>query len=278
MKKFMTCATLVIFSLAACQQAQRTPLDSKSTFLNPYSLGYDGIRDETWATGSPHEWRHEFIIRKTTLGILARYSDIIGVGRLEKAETNPGAFIAVVDHALIGCENDERIVIHSDMNWVPDDKKLLDYMPANQSRIVFAVYTNKYSLLSQNMFWDSPEIPFKAKSISDYFIFLRHYDRSWWHLERDDGVLFDHFTNVIQAVRFDRNWTNYFELCRDGAFSTSNRVREDSFWDMRALVMYATREQEKFINKDPRVDSRHKAFLFRDDWGNPEIRRIKGLP
>ena len=32
-------------------------------------------------------------------------------------------------------------------------------------------------------------------------------NRSWWYLERDDGLLLTQFTNVLQAVRFDRNWT-----------------------------------------------------------------------
>ena len=100
---------------------------------------------------------------------------------------------------------------------------------------------------------------------------MRSFNRSWWPVERDDGVLFTQFTNIIQAVRVDRNWTNYFELVRDGLISTSDRVREDSFWDMGVLCFYGTHAQRAIILADPLVDSRLKDLLNTPDWGMPHL-------
>ena len=73
-------------------------------------------------------------------------------------------------------------------------------------------------------------------------------------------------TNVLQAVRLDRNWTNYYYLCRDGKKSTSIRVREDSFWDLRRLAKFSTDEQMRFILDDPLVDLKHKRCLLIPNW------------
>ena len=115
------------------------------------------------------------------------------------------------------------------------------------------------------MFWNSQEIPIPPQRVLPQYEML-YYNRSWWYPERDDGVLFTQFTNVIQAVRFDRNWTNFFYLCRDGANSSSNRVREDSFWDMRDLAMFSTPERMQIILDDPLVDIKHKTLLLKEGW------------
>jgi len=139
-----------------------------------------------------------------------------------------------------------------------------DYMPTNHSRIVFSVYTNDYG--SGNlMYWRSPVIPFPPGRVLPHYE-MRWLNRSWWYPEHDDGVLFTQFTNIIQAVRFDRNWTNYFELCRDGANSPSVRVQEDSFWDMRFLIIGATEERVQIILNEPLVDSRHKTPYLMEVW------------
>jgi len=83
-----------------------------------------------------------------------------------------------------------------------------DYLPTNQSRIVFAVYTNDFPHGYRRYYWGSPNTPPPRKVLEHYE--LRNLNRSGWYPERDDGVLFTQFTNVIQAVRFERNWTNFF--------------------------------------------------------------------
>ena len=116
------------------------------------------------------------------------------------------------------------------------------------------------------MYWSLPTLEFPApKQILTRYQ-LRYLNRSWWHVDRDDGLLFEQFTNVLQAVRVDRNWTNYFYLVRDGANSPSNRVREDSFRDMRDLAFMSTDERMQFILDDPLVVQRHKTLLLRPGW------------
>ena len=63
-------------------------------------------------------------------------------------------FTVAVDHALVGCTNGASIVVYEDPTtlWLKyrlntkDDKA--KYMPTNNSRIVFSVYTNDYGKLS----------------------------------------------------------------------------------------------------------------------------------
>ena len=92
-------------------------------------------------------------------------------------------------------------------------------------------------------------------------------------ITHDDGVLFTQFTNIVQAVRFDRNWTNYFHLVRDGATFTSDRVREDSFWDMGILSFYGTHAQRAIILADPLVDDVFKTLINTPGWGKPELEK-----
>jgi hypothetical protein len=119
-----------------------------------------------------------------------------------------------------------------------------------------------YSARSQK-FWNYPDYPLEEIRTN---LEMRVYNRSWWYPERDDGVLLTQFTNVIQAVRIEPNWTNFFYLCRDGANSPSNRVREDSFWDLRDLASFSTDEQAQFILDDPLVDEKHKECLNSPGW------------
>ena len=83
---------------------------------------------------------------------------------------------------------------------------------------------------------------------------LYYLNRTWWYPERDGGVFFEHFTNVLQAIRFDRNWTNYYHLVRDAKNSTSTRVREDSFWELWSIARMATDERMQYILDDPLAD------------------------
>jgi hypothetical protein len=178
-----------------------------------------------------------------------------------------------VDHALAGCANGAVIVAHDVPVGLIGEDDINAYRPENNSRIVFAVYTNLVPRRMQ-MFWNSPEIPIEpTKIFPDYQ--MRYLNRSWWPVERDDGALFTQFTNVIQAVRVDHNWTNYFELVRDGLTSTSNRVREDSFWDMGVLCFYGTHAQRAIILADPLVDDVFKGLINTPGWGKPELEEVK---
>jgi hypothetical protein len=222
------------------------------------------------------EWSYGEALAWTTLGPLARYSDIIGVGQVSQ-RTNDH-FVVTVDHALVGCTNGAVIKMYGawedyeggvtweevmpDMAWETSVMGYWQsfYFPTNQGRIVFAVCTNDVNTY-WNMYWDQAEVS-KNPGNNMNFNGLRYINRSWWYADRDDGALFTQFTNVLQAVRFDRNWTNYLHLCRDGANSPSNRVREDSFIDLRDICDFATDEQAHFILDDPLIDPKHKNWLI----------------
>jgi len=111
---------------------------------------------------------------------------------------------------------------------------------------------------------------------------LRYLNRSWWEVDSDDGLLHAQFTNVLQAVRFDRDWTNYFYLCRDGANSTSKRVRIDSELDLWGILFSASLEQKRFIDKEPGLPKKHKDYLYdyflEHDHDNMEFWPFCGKP
>ena len=258
MKKCLT-SSFIFLTIGVCLFAQQPSLD------------YNGPPDNFYWTGTSNYFGFMF---RSTLGCLARNSDIIGVGVVSDLQKE-GPYITsrhfctvTVDHALAGCTNGQSIVIYDtpDMEWAGGGGSgmKIDYMPTNHSRIVFAVFTNDY-VGSFRMYWNSPKIPCPPDEIQTQYELL-YLNRSWWYPDRDDGVLFTQFTNVIQAVRFDRNWTNFFHLCRDGANSTSNRVREDSYWDMRHLAMFSTSERMQIILDDPLVDESHKFLLLKEGW------------
>ena len=273
MKKLMTTATSTLLTLCVNLYAQQP------SSLSPYG---GGPRDNIFAAkhiqpGKNGDNQYRSALDWTTLGPLARYSDIIGVGQVSQQQTN-GPFIVTVDHALVGCTNGAAIKMYGEWNGVKIFEELFEGgspqnshfcflifdFPTNESRIVFAVSTNDYrhSTSYENMFWNHTKIPETLSDI-DEGNRLRYLNRSWWYVDRDDGLLFTQFTNVIQAVRFDRNWTNYFYLCYNGANSPSNRVREDSSKDMSGIFNRATDEQAQFILDDPLIDQKHKDWLIR---------------
>jgi len=230
----------------------------------PSPLGYHGPRDQIiWGLAGNSYSAYRMATSLTTLGVLAHYSDVIGMG-LVSQRTNDH-FTVTVDHALVGCTNGAVLVLYDryEINGETTPVDFLEgyspnYFPTNQSRIVFAVNTNEYGLGLCREFWYNPstEPNYTLDNLSLSFL-----NRSWWYVDRDDGLLLTQFTNVLQAVRIDRNWTNYFHLCRDGSSSASDRVREDSFWDLRSLCFDSTDEQKQLIFDDPLVDQKHKDRL-----------------
>jgi len=130
-------------------------------------------------------------------------------------------------------------------------------MPAENSRILFAANTNLYDA-KVVMASEPPRSPLKTLSHLE----LPYLNRSWWEVDSDDGLLHAQFTNVLQAVRFERDWTNYFYLCRDGANSTSKRVRIDSELDLWGILFSASLEQKHFIDKASGLPQKHKDYLY----------------
>ena len=85
--------------------------------------------------------------------------------------------------------------------------------------------------------------------------------RSWWYEDYQDGHPLAYFTNVVHTMRTQRNWTNYYEVCRSGASIDSNRVKEDSFSNLRWLIIHGTDEQLEFMDNDPFFPANNRPFL-----------------
>jgi len=250
----MTAAIFALLALGVYLHAQKAHLQP------PSPNSYDGPRDEIhYFWKDAHRSVYGEALLGTTLGPLARYSDIIGVGHV--SQRGEDHFTVTIDHALVGCTNGAVIVVYDGYDEGRESvwPGMEAYFPTNLGRIVFAAHTNVYNGGWGRMFWNHAEIPREPWEILERPS-LSYLNRSWWYVDRDDGLLFTQFTNVLQAVRFDRNWTNYLHLCRDGANSPSNRVREDSFWDLRSLVGQTTETQMQFILADPLIDQKHKNW------------------
>ena len=269
MKEVITASAIVLSITGFCSEMDTTPPlpGPPLPFVNMGPF-YNGPKDDIYYTGLHfHNFEHNFQISHSTLGLLARYSDVISVGSVNNLEDTQ--FTVTVDYAVAGCTNDAVVVVHDVPFGLIGKDGINVYRPKSNNWIVFAAYTNVFRH-NMRMFWNSQEIPIQPRKIySDYQMdFL---NRSWWPVERDDVVLFTQFTNIIQAVRVDRNWTNYFELVRDGLTSTSDRVREDSFWDMGVLCFYGTHAQRAIILADPLVDPVFKNLINTPGWGDPNL-------
>ena len=270
MKKLLTSLSLLFF----CSVTGLLAEEPRTWEINYpiLAITYKGPKDDTWWTDTMH---YRYIHQWTALGKLARYSDVIGIGVVSNKQTDH--FTVTVDTPLIGCTNGAVYTVYKGSEYGERKKGLGDmdaYMPTNNSRIVFAAHTNEFnSFLDYNYFtvtgFTNPPISVLPRYE------LRYLNRSWWYPERDNGLLLTQFTNIIQTARINRDWTNYFYLCRDGAFSESNRVREDAFYDIRSIIRNASDEQKAWLLKKPLLDEQHRALLLRNDWSHADREKMK---
>ena len=244
---FLTTLTINVFSLA--------------TYDNPNDetyYPYKGPRDEATKDYSTY-WSMR---NDSTLGQLAKYSDIIAIGHVVTQDWTK--VVIQADVSLVGCTNNQIIAIN---RWAIDHPEtahdwfkqsdidinnppILPF-PTYNSHIIFSVYSNKFD--EQGFVWinwNNDAITNERTRASTTYRFL-HEERSYWLTEREDGLLLNQFTNVVQKVRIDRDWTNFYYLCRDGMNLPSNRIKEDSYYDMRGFIRFATTNQAQFIYNDP---------------------------
>ena len=211
----------------------------------------------------------------TTFGQLAKLSGIIAFGQVMTQDWKN--VMIRVETPLVGCTNGQLITINKWNNDVPEEDHmytfddvmdcgnwemyLLQNYPTNNARVVFCVSSNYYGDAHGSFNWNGEQSTNRIEFVYSTYR-LRGGVRSWWDPNRDDGILTEHFTNVFQAVRIDRNWTNYFHLCRDGMYKDSIRVKEDSYYDMRGIIENTNKNQAHFIYNDPLVLPEHKAYLL----------------
>ena len=80
---------------------------------------------------------------------------------------------------------------------------------------------------------------------------FEHEERGWFPVNADDGLVLEYMTNVIQTVRTERNWTNFYYVTRSAVTSASERVSNDSKHDLRSLIQFADPAQLLFMKNDP---------------------------
>ena len=244
-KSSLVCCVAALSSVACLLAETLVNIDSLDFKFYPYR----GIRDDA------REY-YEAFVPKTSLAVLANYADVIATGTV--VSQNWQDMTVRVDHALAGCSNAQNIVIRKcfDIELAGHYENLF---PTNSGNIVFAAlaYDNKIpSDYDMSDIVSNTIIPHTNAPL----YWLQHDTRQWWYANRDDGILLTQFTNVLQAVRIEPNWTNYYHLLRDGFSSPSNRVKEDSFNDLWCLLLNASSEQVEMILAEPWICSELKEI------------------
>ena len=233
MKKIHFVHCFVALTCAICTYAEMAVnIDLLDFKFYPYPGSRDGIRDY-----------YEAVVPKTSLGVLANYADVIAIGTVITQDWQN--MTVRVDHALAGCTNAQNVVIrkHFGVEHVELNEGLF---PTNASKIVFSALAHENIIPLKYDMSDIVSVP-SSTTTNAPFYWLQYDTRQWWHLDRDDGLLLQQFTNVLQAVRHDQNWENYYHLCRDGLLSPSDRVKEDSFNDLWCLLLNTSDQQAKTI-------------------------------
>ena len=184
-----------------------------------------------------------------TIGFLVMHSDAAGVGlRLSLPLNEEGGATVQVDSALFGCTNQQLMVIESVWGMVIDDAE--KFIINEGGRFVFCIYTNTYDMKTGDWSVDFSQRKGGPEDYPELFKFADD-ECSWFLPDADDGLVFTHLTNVIRVARTERNWTNYYEVCRDAVNSPSKRVKNDARHDLRELLKYASPDHLLYMQSDP---------------------------
>ena len=158
-----------------------------------------------------------------------------------------------------------------------------DRYPTNGSRIVLCVSTNSYNVsvfdhkaanwnvlpeavpIKREWCWGTPELPYP----DGVPVFVMDYWLSSWHDTPKNQELTTYLTNAVAFLHTDRNWTNYYELCRSGMTSTNTHISKHAKADMINLFYSASNEQFQHMRNDP---------LLPDAFKNPYIDYLLANP
>jgi len=221
------------------------------------SLHYEGPED----VRMPHYMFH----MHESLGWLAQIMDVGAKADVfeDGAPTPeyPHGYLKInVVNAIYGCTNgQELVIIKADIGSTKDPTHPyydpdLEYYPTNNSRIVFAgparyLSTVKYWTPKD---WNLPPQPEIIMTPTNHPVIFYGFTRSWWYDGYQDNLPYTHLTNLVRAVRTERNWTNYYHAVRDAVPTpASPRVWQDSWYDIIKLLINASQTQFDFILNDP---------------------------
>ena len=231
------------------------------------SLSYLGPRDELMP--ALDNFSYNAITGNTSFGMLVKFSDSGGIGEVisrgHSEEYNLDYFSVRVNQAFWGCTNGQILNVYDDerKTIVSASNQVVELAPTNLARFVFAASTNVYEIyhMEYDLYdWNHETHLFPILTNTPFF-YLKYGTRSWWYEDYQGGHLTTQLTNVLRTVRTHRNWTNYYEVCRDGAALLSDRVQEDSFYDLRDLIIHGSDEQLNFMFNDSMFPTNNFPFL-----------------
>ena len=189
---------------------------------------------------------------RTYFSYLAQSSDIIGQGEVVRSVDDE--YDVRIIHAMVGCTNGQLFTFWQDV----DD---LESEPPLQAQIVFAVATNEYHFPLGDLHNFYNDIRDGIPRTTQKNPRLVGYPRSWFYVDADNGEQYLYFTNTLQNIRIQKNWTNYYEICRSGILSQSPRIKEDFCFSMDLLIDDSRRTHLQYFLNDPLLDVRVKNYI-----------------
>ena len=81
-----------------------------------------------------------------------------------------------------------------------------------------------------------------------------------------------YLSNAVFCIQMERNWTNYYALCRDGYNSPPGRIHEDAKADIVNLFYSSSDEQLQHIEDDPLLPAPFKQPYIDFLRANPVYR------
>ena len=165
----------------------------------------------------------------------------------------PGYYIIRIEYPIIGCESNQEIRIE---RGIRDESNF----PTNNACVVFAAIYYNYDdsgqeVLNWNVLHEDipetlhnspPKEPLPENPV--YRIYIPQ--RTWWYLTKETQEQNDYFQNAVKFMRTERNWTNYYELCRSGLTSKVERISQDATTDIHRLFRSASDDQIQYMRND----------------------------
>jgi hypothetical protein len=165
--------------------------------------------------------------------------------------------------------------------------------PTNNARIVFMAIWANYSHFVDWQNWNSPYDETSIEIIpSAHFVFrpldpvptipppantlyemnIINEQQWWWHDTPENQPLTDYFTNVLDAVRLNRNWTNYYALCRSGLTNTIEHISEYAESGLVCLIFSSSDDELQYMDDDPLLPVQFKEDYIEFLRENPQWR------
>ena len=164
------------------------------------------------------------------------------------------------------------------------------YSPTNGARIVImAKWANYYQDVSLSN-WNKTHEEAPIGIIPPEYLPFRPHDpvptipppkntlyemrsEKWrWYDTPENQPLTDFFTNILDAVRINRNWTNYYALCRDAMTNTVEEISYGAEGGLGLLIYSSSDEQFQYMLSDPLLPTNIKTNYIEYLKANPWYR------